>query len=479
MILRVGVLVAALAASALPADPKPRPPNIVFILADDLGWTDLGCQGSKFYRTPNIDRLAAEGMRFTDGYSCGPNCQPTRAALMSGQYGPRTGVYTVGSIERFNWRGRSLRPVNNVENLALDKVTVAESLKAAGYATGMFGKWHLGSQAFHPSKQGFDEAIVSMGKHFNFATQPAVEVPKGAYLADFLTERALGFIDKHRERPFFLYLPHFAVHSPLEAKKELIEKARAVPAAGGHDNPTYAAMLASLDESVGRVLAKLDEHKLAENTLVIFSSDNGGVGGYVREGIKSGGDTTDNAPLRGGKGMLYEGGIRVPWIFRRPATVAAGVTCAEPLLSVDLHPTLLAVAGASAPTGQPLDGVSVLPCLTSSGKQSLGREAIFWHFPGYLGAGQGTWRTTPAGAVRMGNFKLHEFFEDGRVELYDLSRDIGERENLAGKMPDKAKELHEKLKAWRQSVSAPMPKPISEQDKAATPKKTKKKAESR
>ncbi len=302
---RVGCLVFPfLVPSAVVAD-APSRPNIVFILADDLGWTDLGCQGSKFYETPNIDRLAAQGMRFTNGYTCGPNCQPTRAALLSGQYGPRTGVYTVGSIDRFNWQSRPLRPVDNVTKLAPDKVTIAEALRKAGYVTGMFGKWHLGDDpAHHPSKQGFDEAIVSAGRHFEFRTNPAVEYPKDAYLADFLTDKGVDFIRRHKGRPFFLYLAHFGVHAPHQAKKELIAKFKDKRPADGHSDPTYAAMIASVDESVGRIVTTLDELKLAENTLVIFSSDNGGVGGYVREGIKRAGGITDNAPLRGGKGML-------------------------------------------------------------------------------------------------------------------------------------------------------------------------------
>ena len=202
-------------------------PNIIFILADDLGYTDVACYGSKYYETPNIDRMAADGVRFTDGYSCGPNCQPTRAALHSGQYGPRTGVYTVGGINRFNWQQRSLRPVDNVTQLPLDKVTLANSLKKAGYATGMFGKWHLGEdKEHHPGARGFDEAIASAGKHFNFNTNPPTEHDEDAYLADFLTDRAVDFIDRHQDEPFFLYLPHYGVHSPYEAKEELIAKFR-------------------------------------------------------------------------------------------------------------------------------------------------------------------------------------------------------------------------------------------------------------
>ena len=433
-------------------------PNIVFILADDLGYTDMSCYGSKYYETPNIDRLAAKGIRFTSGYTCGPNCAPTRAALMSGQYGPRTGIYTVGSIERFDWRSRPLRPVDNVTQLPLNKTTIAQTLKNAGYATAMFGKWHLGENgAYHPSQRGFDEAIVSMGEHFNFVTHPPVEYPKGIYLADFLTDKAEDFIRRHKEGPFFLYLPHFAVHSPHEAKTNLIAKFKPKPPVGGHNNPTYAAMIASVDESVGRVVQLLEELKIAKQTLVIYSSDNGGVGGYVREGIKQAGDITDNAPLRGGKGMLYEGGIRVPYIFRWPGRIPEGTTCDEPINSVDLYPTLLEVAGVPAPPGYRLDGVSYLKLLTSGGQEALGREAIYWHFPGYLGAGVGHWRTTPAGAIRAGDWKLQEFFEDGRIELYNLRNDLSQTNNLAARMPDKANALHNQLVAWRESIKAPMP----------------------
>src|SRR5256885_69922 len=255
-------------------------PNIVYILADDLGWTDLAWQGSKYYETPNIDRLASQGMRLTRYHNC-QNCQPTRAALMSGQYAPRTGIYTVGGIERFEWQSRPLRPVDNVQQLPLDKVTVAQVLKQAGYATGMFGKWHLGNNGdYHPGSRGFDEAIVSMGAHFDFVTHPPVDYPKGTYLADFLTDKAEDFIRRHKDGPFFLYLPHFGVHAPHEAKADLIEKFKSKKPVGGHHDPTYAAMIYSVDQSVGRISALLDELKLADHTLLIFFSDNGGGGGY-------------------------------------------------------------------------------------------------------------------------------------------------------------------------------------------------------
>jgi arylsulfatase A-like enzyme len=454
----LGVLALATVAGPMAMAAPPERPNVIFILADDLGWTDLGCQGSKYYETPHIDHLAAQGMRFTSGYTCGPNCQPTRAALISGQYAPRTGIYTVGGIDRFNWQSRPLKPVENVQQLPLEKITLAQSLQQAGYKTALFGKWHLGQQGkYHPSERGFDEAIVSMGRHFDFATQPKVDYPAGTYLADFLTDRALDFIRRHRDQPFFLCLHHFAVHSPHQAKEELVARLKDKPAAGGHHSPVYAAMIASLDESVGRITALLDELSLAERTLVIFTSDNGGVGGYVRERIKRAGDITDNAPLRSGKGSLYEGGVRVPYLFRWTGKIPAGVTCDEPINSVDLYPTLLELAGATPPADYPLDGASYARVLTTGGKERLARDAIYWHFPGYLGAGQGHWRTTPAGAIRSGHYKLIEYFEDGRLELYDLSRDLGEQENLATKLPDKTRELQARLVAWRKAIGAPMP----------------------
>ncbi len=447
--------------SAAEHGPQTSRPNIVFILADDLGWTDLGCQGSQFYETPHIDRLAREGLTFESFYVC-QNCAPTRAALMSGQYAPRTGVYSVGTLARGKAADRHMVPPENVTKLPLGLVTVANALREAGYATGLFGKWHLGRDPqHHPAARGFDEAIVSAGRHFRFKTVPERDVPEGAYLADYLTSLAVDFLERHQEEPFFLYLPHFAVHNPLQAKPELIEKYREKPPAGGHKHPDYAAMIDSVDESVGRVLAKLDELGLADNTVVIFSSDNGGLGGYTVPGTDRRKGTTDNAPLRGGKGTLHEGGVRVPFIVRWPAVTSPGSRTQEPGVHVDFFPTCLELAGAAPPVGQTLDGVSLLP-LFRDPTSRLTPRAIYWHFPGYLESyiPEATWRTTPVAVIRDGPYKLLEFLEEPRVELYDLGADIGETHNLAQELPDVAELLKGKLHRWQTASGALMPEPI-------------------
>ncbi|MEI7947301.1 MAG: sulfatase [bacterium] len=434
-------------------------PNIIFILADDLGYTDLACYGSKYYETPNLDRMASQGVKFTHGYTCGANCQPTRAALMSGQYGARTGVYTVGSIERFPWRTRPIRPVENVQQLPLDKITLGQSMRRSGYKTALFGKWHLGdSGEHHPSKRGFDEAITSMGAHFDFTTTPHEGHPKDAYLADFLTNRATDFIRRNKENPFFLCLHHFGVHAPYQAKENWISHFKPKAAVGGHHDPTYAAMIASVDESVGRVLALLEELKLSENTLVIFSSDNGGVGGYKSAGLDKTEGITDNAPLRGGKGMYYEGGIRVPYIFFWKGKIEAGKVCEEPINSVDLYPTLLEIVGSTPPANYTLDGTSYLNLLT--GKPTENRKPLYWHFPGYLGE-----RSTACGVILNGDWKLRECLETGKLELYNLKNDVSEKNDLAAAQPEKAKELYAQLCAWRKEIKAPMPTPNTPSDK--------------
>jgi arylsulfatase A-like enzyme len=440
-------------------------PNIIFILADDLGWTDAGTYGSKFHETPNIDKLAGAGIKFMQHHHC-QNCQPTRAALMSGQYGARTGVYTVGGIDRFDWRSRPLRPVDNHKAPSLETITIADSLKRSGYATAMFGKWHLGEdKGYHPADRGFEEAIVSDGKHFNFQTNPKTEYPKGQYLADFLTDRAVDFIRRQKDSPFFLYLPHFGVHSPFDALKEDEQRFAEKKPAGGHGNKTYAGMIYSVDRSVGRIMALLDELEIAGNTVVIFSSDNGGVGGYARpDGLirdpgvlddRQAAGVTDNAPLRSGKGSLYEGGTRVPFIVRWPGVAKPGSTCEMPTTHVDIFPTFLELGSAPQPH-QVLDGESLVKLFRDPAAK-LQRDAIFQHFPGYLGMGNGSWRTTPVSLIQVGDWKLMEYLEEGKLELYNLRDDIGETKNLATDMPDKANELHTRLVAWRKEINAPMP----------------------
>ncbi len=436
-------------------------PNIIFILIDDMGWSDVGFMGSRYYETPNIDKLASEGMVFNSAYTCGPNCAPTRASLMSGQYTPRHGVITVNNSDRGPAHLRKLIPIPTRTKLTTDVVTIAEALKPAGYVSASMGKWHLGDDPeLGPIGQGFD---VNVGgyqaghpkSYFSPYKNPELgDGPKGEYLTDRLTDEALKFIEANKDRPFFLYLPHYAVHTPLQAKKDMIEKYKRKAGSNGQSNPTYASMIESTDQGVGRMMAKLDELGLANKTVVVFYSDNGGVGGYSELGIK-GSEITSNAPLRGGKGMLYEGGVRVPMLVRWPGVVKPGTTCETPIISVDFYPTLLEVAGASRPASQALDGESMVPLLKGAG--GVGRDAIFWHFPAYLQGNEGTWRTTPAGAVRKGNWKLLEFFEDGRLELYNLAEDIGERNNLSKKMPDKTRKLHELLKLWRKSVGARVP----------------------
>jgi arylsulfatase A-like enzyme len=417
--------------------------------------------GSTFYETPHIDRLARGGMIFTNAYANAPNCAPTRACLMSGQYGPRHGVYTVGSSTRGKAKGRRLIPIENHTTLPSETVTIAERLKAAGYATCHLGKWHLGGKPeTKPGGQGFDVNVG--GNHaghprtyFSPYRNPDIpDGPDGEYLTDRLTDEAVRFIDDHKGGPFFVYLTHYAVHTPLQAKKELIETYKQKAPSGGHDHPVYAAMIESVDRGIGRILQRLDDLGLADDTLVVFFTDNGGCGGYAELGIK-GLEITSQAPLKGGKGTLYEGGIRVPMAVRWPGRVPPGTRCEVPVIGLDFYPTLLEVAGAEPPDGQILDGVSLVPLMTRNG--NLKRDALYWHFPAYLQGGGGTWRTTPGGVIRAGDWKLIEYFEDGRLELYDLRDDIGETTNLADREPEKAKALHDRLVAWRKKVNAPVP----------------------
>jgi arylsulfatase A-like enzyme len=424
-------------------------PNVILILADDLGAADLGCYGSTFYETPRLDKLAAEGMRFTSAYSACPVCSPTRAALMTGRWPARVGItdYIPGA------RRGKLIPADYRHELAHEEVTIAEAMKDSGYVTGMFGKWHLGGAGYLPDSQGFDEmGCGENGRGF-----------QGVDRADPLTEQAIAFLERHRDEPFFLYLPHNLVHTPLLAKPELQARyerraaerpAPAVPRFRPErdrddrrvqDHAVYAAMMADLDAQIGRVLDKLDELKLRERTIVIFTSDNGGLS-------TSEGSPTSNAPWRAGKGWLYEGGVRVPLVVRWPGVVEAGATCDEPVISTDCFPTVLELCGLEPRPERHRDGVSLAPLLKQSGE--LAARPLFWHYPHYGNQGG-----VPGGAVRQGHWKLIEFFEDDRVELYNLADDPVEQQDLSASHSQQAGELRKQLHAWRASVGAKMPSP--------------------
>jgi len=431
----------------LPCPAATARPNVVLILADDLGWTDLACYGSKLYETPNIDRLARAGVKFTQSYSACTVCSPTRAATMTGKYPAR--LHITDWIPGLPPENPKLLVPDWTKYLPLEEKTIADAFKAGGYATASIGKWHLGGEEYYPEKHGFDINIAGthapgVSSHFspyNIATLK--DGPKGEYVTDRLADEAARWIEAHKEKPFFLYLPHFAVHTPIQGKKPVAQKYRAKMQPGlMQTNAMYAAMVESLDDAVGRVRAKLDELKLADNTILVFGSDNGG---RV--------PTTSNLPLRVGKGSCYEGGTRVPLIVYWPGVTKPGSVCDTPVISMDLFPTLLEAVGMKEAGRQGVDGVSLLPLLRGTGR--LSRDVLFWHYPHYQHYQLGG--TTPYGAIRKGDFKLIEFFDDMRVELYNLRDDIGEQHNLAARMPAKVEELRARLHAWRKEVGAQMP----------------------
>ncbi len=418
------------------ADAATTPPNIIFFLIDDLGWRDLSCCGSTFYKTPNIDRLAADGMRFTDAYAACSVCSPTRASLLTGKYPARLHLtHVIGGKPQPNTR---LSEPNWTRHLPLEEVTFAETLKEASYATAQFGKWHLGDPPFTPDKQGFD-VVVPAAPAKNHHDKNVAQ----------LTDAVIEFMRSHAKQPFLAYLCHHTVHVPHEADKTLTEEYRKKAPRAGQNNPTMAAMIEALDKSVGRILATLDELGIAGNTVVIFTSDNGGLRS-IRQG-KGVVTATDNAPARAGKATLYEGGTRVPLIIKWPGITRPGSTSSVPVISNDLYPTLLDIAGLLPRPTQHQDGLSLTPLLKGTG--SLQRDALFWHFPHYHSG------VKPAGSLRVGNWKLIEFFEDNRVELYNLKDDIGEENNLATKMPEKAAQLRKQLHDWRTNVGAQMTQP--------------------
>ena len=466
LVLGVGSIALAIApcAGAGGAEAK-RPPNVVFILIDDLGWADLGCYGSRFHETPNLDRLATRGMQFMQAYAASPLCSPTRASILTGRHPARLHLTTYLPGRDDSPAQKLLHPKIR-QYLPLDETTLAEALKNAGYRTAHLGKWHLGGKGFLPDDQGFDLNLGGTaggsppgpGGFFRFVTSTLKSQDETEYLTDRLTTEAERFIDDNRDRPFFLYLCHFAVHIPLQGKPDLVKKYQAKANAQqglgrGQNNPIYAAMLESVDDSVGRIVKKLDELGLSENTLVIFTSDNGGLA--IKEGANT--PATSNAPLRGAKGQLFEGGVRVPLIAYLPGRVPAGRVSETPVSSLDWFPTILNLCGVKQPEDTELDGVDLNPLLT--GGPPPQRDTFFWHFPHYSNQGG-----TPTGAVRKGNFKLIEFYEDDRLELYNLAEDAGENRDLSREMPDRRKELHRMLREWRESVDAQMPTPNPDYD---------------
>jgi|TARA_B110000438_G_C15814268_1_gene651205 arylsulfatase A-like enzyme len=427
------------------------PPNIVLIYADDLGYTDLSCQGSEFYETPNIDRIAKEGMTFTNAYAGAANCAPSRACLMTGHYPPRHGVFTVGNSDRGKAKNRKLIPIKNTEILDEKFVTLGEALQAKGYRTCVAGKWHLSKD---PTKDGFHTNFggTTWGhpkSYFSPYKNPYLkDGPKGEHLPERLGRDVANWIAENAKSPFFVYLPFYSVHTPIQAPKDLTAKYEKKPAHGSHRNPKYGAMLDAMDQAVGHILKTLDDNNLAQNTLVIFTSDNGPHGSVSRA-----------EPLRGVKGMYYEGGIREPFLVRYPGVVKAGSTNVTPIIQIDLYPTFLELAGESIP--KRLDGVS----LTSAFKSKpLADRSLFWHFPAYLQSYKADpdsaskfFRTTPCSVIRKGDWKLIQYFEDGNLELYNLKNDLSEKENLAGKETEKTAELLKELKSWQMETKAPIP----------------------
>lgn len=446
------------------------PPNIVFFLADDLGQRDLGCYGSTFYETPHLDRLASQGAMFTDAYAACPVCSPTRASIMTGQWPQRTGItdYIGAPLKPENWkRNTQMLPAPYTDRLALSAPTLAKSLKGAGYATFFAGKWHLGPEGWWPENQGFDFNFGGIdrggpyggNKYFSpYGNPRLIDGPPGEHLPDRLATEAVKFIEAHKDRPFFAYFSFYDVHTPLMTREDLRNKYTEKRSRLGltekwareherdvrlvQEHAVYAGMVEAMDLAVGKVLAKLDELGLSENTLVIFTSDNGGLS-------TSEGWPTSNLPFRGGKGWMYEGGIREPLLVRWPAVVQRGRVVSTPVSSPDFFPTLLDAAGTAPQPDQTLDGVSLLPLLKGG---ALPERPLFWHYPHYGNQGG-----APSAAVRSGDWKLIHWQEDNRVELFHLATDIGETTDLAAQEPKRVASLRKELHAWQEQVGAKFP----------------------
>ena len=436
-------------------------PNIVFILADDLGVMDIGAFNPKtFYETPNIDGLAKTGMKFAQAYAACHVCSPTRASIMTGKYPARTGVTDFLGGTRYG----KMFPAEYTPHLALEEVTIAETLRDAGYSNFFAGKWHLGDGEFSPNAQGFGPGLVGTAQFYYPGEAPPPNHRDDPKTTDRIANEAVKFIDAHKDKQFFAYLPFLAVHIPVGARADLIEKYQKKKASAPEDawgqerdckvrlvqnRPDYAAMLEQMDSAIGRVLAALDKNGLTVKTIVIFMSDNGGL-------ATAEGHPTSNLPFRGGKGWFYEGGIREPLIIRAPGITKAGSVCDAPVISTDFYPTLLELSGLPLMPEQHRDGISIAPLLKGG---SILSRTFYWHYPHYSNQGGG-----PAGCVRDGDWKLIEWYEDGSHELYNIREDVSEKNDLAAKMPDKVKELTEKLGAWRKEVGAKMPVPNPDYD---------------
>lgn len=439
---------------------------MIVLLVDDWGWSDAGCLGSDLYRTPNIDALAADGMRFTTSYAACTVCSPTRAALMTGQYPGRTHV--TDWIRGHSHPKAKLLPPDWTMKLEHRHTSLAEAMRSGGYRTAMVGKWHLeptgepDEDDYEPTKQGFEINVAGNewgappSYHYPYTRENAPgrtlgPMPpggeEGEYLTDRLTDEALKIVDGWSEEPFFLYFPYYTVHTPIEAKDEDAAPFEAAVRDGmKHTDPEYAGMLAALDRSVGRLRARLEELGIADRTAIILTGDNGGLD---RHGS---GRPTENSPIRDGKGSAYEGGVRVPSIIYWPGVTEPGATSAEPVITVDYYPTALEIAGVEPAPDHAVDGVSLVPVLRDP-SASLQRSTLYWHYPHYHNMG-----ATPHSAIRDGDWRLVEFYEDGHVELYNLAEDVGEERDLSESQPDKAAELKAKLDAWRAEVGAQDPR---------------------
>lgn len=444
------------AAAMQAARPAPQPKlNFVFILIDDLGWRDVGFNGSRFFETPNIDKLAAQGMRFPNAYAACPVCSPSRAAILTGKYPARLGI-TNFLPGRHQLLYSKLLPPESKQFLPLEETTIAEELKPLGYATAAIGKWHLGNARYYPENQGFDLNFAGTDSgapksHFYPACSgnPPVPAAPGDYLADRLTDAAEDFIHRNAARPFFLYLAHYGVHIPLEGKSDsVLAFQRKVDPKYPQHNAVYAAMVKSIDDSVGRLVQRVAAEGLADRTVFIFTSDNGGLASAEYKGQTP----TSNAPLRAGKGFLYEGGIREPMFIYWPGVTKPNSVSDVPVTGTDFYRTIAQMAGVRKLTGAPLDGVSLVPLLRRTG--TLSREALYWHYPHYSNQGG-----RPGAAMRLGDWKLIRWYEDDSVEFYNLRTDPGETENVAKEEAGKARGMLTLLNDWLAKMRPEMPKP--------------------